>query len=147
MPMCKGPKEDGNVIKGPWKAKSKREVVIPDEDIIELQENIMFCDNLTEAVMVQMIHALGENGFSVNDEPFLRDIGFIIESVRATLYREMEIKHPMAMVMEMFTQATTLDDKDGQPAGVHFKLDDAKLQNLLERFDNGEEEPEPPKVS
>ena len=34
----------------------------------------MFCDNLTEAVMVQMIHALGENGFAVNDEPFLRDV-------------------------------------------------------------------------
>ena len=148
MPMCKRPKqENANVIKGPWKAKSKREVVIPDEDIIELQENIMFCDNLTEAVMVQMIHALGENGFAVNDEPFLRDIGFIIESVRATLYRELEIKHPMAKIMEMFTQATTLDDKDGEPAGVHFKLDDDKLQNLLERFGNGEEEPEPPKVS
>ena len=148
MPMCKRPKqENANVIKGPWKAKPKREVVIPDDDIIELQENIMFCDNLTEAVMVQMIHALGENGFAVNDEPFLRDVGFIIESVRATLYRELEIKHPMAKIMEVFTQTKVIDDKDGEAAGVHFKVNDDKLAELLERLDNGEEEPEPPEVS
>ena len=53
----------------------------------------------------------------------------------------------MLKIMEIFTQAKTIDDKDGAPAGDHFKLDDDKLQNLLERFDNGEEEPEPPKVS
>ena len=41
MPMCKRPKEDANVIKGPWKQKSKREVVVPDVDVIAIQENIM----------------------------------------------------------------------------------------------------------
>ena len=148
MPMCKRPKSEGNVIKGPWKAKSKREVVLPDEDIVELQENIMFCDNLTEAVMVQMIHSLGENGFAVNDEPFLRDIGFIIETVRGTLYRELGITHPMSKVMEIFTKTQAIDDKDGETAGFHFKVDDDKLKDILEKLDNGEEEePEPPKVS
>ena len=76
----------------------------------------MFCDNLTEAVMVQMIHALGENGFAVNDEPFLRDVGFIIESVRGTLYRELGIKHPMAKIMEVFTQTKIIDDKEKKEA-------------------------------
>jgi hypothetical protein len=31
-----------NVIKGPWKNKSKRDVILPEEDIIEMQDNLMF---------------------------------------------------------------------------------------------------------
>jgi|TARA_A100001011_G_scaffold332086_1_gene358939 hypothetical protein len=150
MPMCKKPKEDANVIKGPWKTKPKREVVLPDEDIVELQENIMFCDNLTEAVVVQMIHSLGENGFQVNDDPFLRDMGFIIESVRASLYRELDIVHPMARVMEMFTKAQPIE-RDEETKTVNFRMNEDALDDILEvmeKIDNGEEEePEPPKVS
>ena len=145
MPMCKRPKSEGNVIKGPWKAKSKKEVKIPDEDIIELQENIMFCDNLTEAVMVQMIHSIGENGFDVQGENFLRDMGFIIESVRAALYRDFDYIHPMAKVMSTFTKAEKTDE-EGRPQ-LATCLDEEKLVKVIEGFDDGEEEPEPPKVS
>ena len=143
MPMCKRPKSEGNVIKGPWKAKSKKEIKIPDEDIIELQENIMFCDNLTEAVMVQMIHSIGENGFDVQGENFLRDMGFIIESVRAALYRDFDYIHPMAKVMSTFTKAEMSDEEGKLTTG----LDEEKLVKVIEGFDNGEEEPEPPEVS
>ena len=143
MPMCKRPREDGNVIKGPWKAKSKKEVKIPEDDIVELQENIMFCDNLTEAVMVQMIHSISENGFDVQDENFLRDMGFIIESVRAALYRDFDYVHPMAKVMSAFTKAEKEEGRNELTTG----LDEEKLIKVIEGFDNGEEEPEPPKVS
>jgi hypothetical protein len=71
-----------NVIKGPWKNKSKREVILPKEDIIEMQDNLMFMDNLTEAVMVQMIHTIRENAIDVEGEDFLQDMSFIIECVR-----------------------------------------------------------------
>ena len=145
MPMCKRPKSEGNVIKGPWKAKSKKEVKIPDEDIIELQENIMFCDNLTEAVMVQMKHSIGENGLDVQGENFLRDMGFIIESVRAALYRDFDYVHPMAKVMSTFTKADKTDE-EGRPQ-LATCLDEEKLVKVIEGFDDGEEEPEPPEVS
>ncbi len=124
--------------------------MLPDEDIVELQENIMFCDNLTEAVVVQMIHSLGENGFHVNDEPFLKDMGFIIESVRASLYREMDIVHPMARVMEIFTKAQPME-RDEETKTVNFRMNENAFDDILEvmeKIDNGkEEEPEPPKVS
>ena len=99
MPMCKKPKEEANVIKGPWKARPKREVKLPDIDVVELQENMMFCDNLTEGLSVQLIHSAGENGFDVNSDKFIRDMAFIIECVRGMLYRELNIKHPMSEVM------------------------------------------------
>ena len=97
--MCKSPKKEGNVIKGPWKQKSKREVKLPDIDVVELQENMMFCDNLTEGLSVQLIHSAGENGFDINTDAFIRDMAFIIECIRGMLYRELNIKHPMADVM------------------------------------------------
>ena len=53
----------------------------------------------------------------------------------------------MAKIMEVFTQSKIIDDKDGEAAGVHFKVNDDKLAELLERLDDGEEKPEPPKVS
>ena len=68
--MCKRPKENANVISGPWKVKSKREVVVPDIDVIALQENIMFADDLTESLLVQMIHTMGENGVDVSSTDF-----------------------------------------------------------------------------
>ncbi len=103
----------------------------------------MFCDNLTEGAMVQLIHTLSENGFSVNDEPFLRDIGFIIEAVRGMLYRELGINHPMAKIMEVFTKTKEIKDEEGENEAIdlsHYQLKDDVMNDLLERFDNGEEE-------
>ena len=70
-----------------------------------MQENLMFCDNLTEAVMVQLIHSIGENGFDVHEDAFLKDMGFIIEAVRSTLYRDIGYNHPMGKVMAAFTKS------------------------------------------
>ena len=133
----------GNVIKGPWKRKSKKEIVIPDDDIIELQENIMFCDNLTEGAIVQLIHTLGENGFEVNDEPFMRDVGFIIESVRGMLYRDMGIHSPMGRVMEIFTKTKAVT-VEGETAGYDFHIDPNRISDLLEVFDDEEEDSKNP---
>ena len=72
--MCKKPKENANVIKGPWKKKSKREIIVPDVDVIALQENLMFADDLTESLLVQMIHTMGENGVDVSTKSFIKDI-------------------------------------------------------------------------
>jgi|TARA_B110000459_G_C16091084_1_gene265206 hypothetical protein len=112
-----------NVIKGPWKNKSKREVILPKEDIIEMQDNLMFMDNLTEALMVQMIHTIRENAIDVEGEDFLQDMSFIIECVRSTLYREVGTVHPIAKIMEAFT-TDGLDTKYHDLPSIEF--DDEK---------------------
>jgi|TARA_B110000977_G_scaffold172171_1_gene224370 hypothetical protein len=115
--------EPENVIKGPWKNKSKRDVILPEEDIIEMQDNLMFMDNLTEALMVQMIHTIRENAIDVEGEDFLQDMSFIIECVRSTLYREMGTVHPMSKIMEAFT-TDGLDTKYHDLPSIEF--DDEK---------------------
>ena len=109
------------MIKGPWKLKGKKEVVVPDLDVIALQENIMFADDLTESCLVQMIHTMGENGVDIGDKEFVRDIGFVIETVKGTIYRDMGLLHPINRVMEMLTKIN-VDDKNSMNSQVDMDL-------------------------
>mgnify|MGYP003626361278 FL=1 len=109
------------MIKGPWKLKGKKEVVVPDLDVIALQENIMFADDLTESCLVQMIHTMGENGVEIGDKEFVRDIGFVIEAVKSTIYRDMGLVHPMSRVMEMLTKIN-VDEKNSMNSQVDLDL-------------------------
>ena len=109
------------MIKGPWKLKGKKEVVVPDLDVIALQENIMFADDLTESCLVQMIHTMGENGVEIGDKEFVRDIGFVIETVKGTIYRDMGLVHPMNRVMEMLTKIN-VDEKNSMNSQVDLDL-------------------------
>ena len=128
-----------NVIQGPWKKNSKRPVKIPEVDVMEMQENVLFSDNLTEGVMIQMIHTIGENGFAVDERSFLRDIGFIIEAVRSTLYREMGIAHPMSDIISAITKVR---DSNNTSSQFHFSIDDDKLRMITEKL-NEEETTDP----
>ena len=124
-----------NVIKGPWKLKGKKEVVVPDLDVIALQENIMFADDLTESCLVQMIHTMGENGVEIGDKEFVRDIGFVIEAVKSTIYRDMGLVHPMSRVMEMLTKIN-VDEKNSMNSQVDMDL----LEKVtIDEFDTDEE--------
>ena len=127
-----------NVIKGPWKLKAKKEVVVPDLDVIALQENIMFADDLTESCLVQMIHTMGENGVDIGDKEFVRDIGFVIETVKGTIYRDMGLAHPINRVMEMLTKIN-VDDKNSMNSQVDMDL----LEKVTIDGSDTDEEPTP----
>ena len=138
MPMCKRPKEEANVIKGPWKQRSKREVVVPDVDVVAIQENMMFADDLTESLLVQMIHTMSENGVDISSKSFIKDISFVVESVKGAIYRDMDLFHPMSGIMETLTEVTT--DDNNTP---HGKLNIELIEKLSIKKDEGEEGPAP----
>ena len=138
--MCKRPKENANVISGPWKVKSKREVVVPDIDVIALQENIMFADDLTESLLVQMIHTMGENGVDVSSTDFIKDISFVIEAVKGVIYRDMGLSHPMSDMMSQFTDVTM--DEGNNPHGL-VDLESIQKVKITKDDDSSEQEPEP----
>ena len=138
--MCKRPKENANVISGPWKAKPKREVVVPDIDVIALQENIMFADDLTESLLVQMIHTMGENGVDVSSTDFIKDISFVIEAVKGVIYRDMGLSHPMSDMMSQFTDVTM--DEGNNPHGL-VDLESIQKVKITKNDDSSEPEPEP----
>ena len=81
----------------------------------------MFADDLTESCLVQMIHTMGENGVDIGDKEFVRDIGFVIETVKSTIYRDMGLVHPMSRVMEMLTKIN-VDEKNSMNSQVDLDL-------------------------
>ena len=93
-------KQSAKIIQGPWK-ESKRKVKLPDKDAIELQETVDFINDLTQTLMVQMIHTIKENEINVEEDSFVKNMSFIIEMVRATLLKEMSLKTNMTKIMDI----------------------------------------------
>ena len=93
-------KQSAEIIQGPWK-ESKRKVKLPDKDAIELQETVDFINDLTQTLIVQMIHTIKENKINVEEDSFVKNMSFIIEMVRATLLKEMTLKTNMTKIMDI----------------------------------------------
>ena len=97
----------GTVIKGPWKQQSKKKVKVPKDPMqTQLQEDLIFADDLTEHLMVQLIHTMGENGFDLKDHRFIRDIGFISECCKSIIFREIGLTHPIQPIIEKIMNKT-----------------------------------------
>jgi len=77
---------------------------------MELNEDMAFADNLTEGLIVQVVHMMSENGIKVTSKPFISDLAFIIESIKSSLYRDLNIEHDMQELMDEFMTSET-DEK------------------------------------
>jgi len=64
---------------------------------------------------------MGENGVDIGGQEFVRDIGFVIETVKGTIYRDMGLAHPINRVMEMLTKIN-VDDKNSMNSQVDMDL-------------------------
>lgn len=130
------PKKLDNIIQGPW-PKSKRKVKVPDEGIIELQQNIQFAEELTQSLMVQMIHTMGENGINVSEKPFIRDMALTIDLVKGSIYRDMKMSHPAHSFVERFVDLTIMDDDT-----IMTEVDFDTISELVEILNEDDDEPE-----
>jgi hypothetical protein len=97
-------------VKGPWSVKSGREVNLPDPAILALHQDMYFAEELTQSLMVQMIHTMSENGIDVGEKEFIRDVAMIIEMVKGSIYRDMGFDHPTHMFMEEYVDIIINED-------------------------------------
>ena len=134
-------KENDNVIQGPW-PKSKRKVKVPDEDVLKLQENMEFAEELNQNIIVQMVQTMGENGIGVRDESFIRDLGLIIELTKGSIYRSMGIPHPTHAFFETFINITVDDDKN-----IYSQINLDMMVKFIEFSKYLEDDDDPPEVS
>ena len=101
-----------NIVKFPSKKfKSRREIKVPNYDYVKLAEDMSFADNLTEALIVQLVHSLGDNGIQISKQTFIKDLSFIIESIKSALYRDLDIKHDMQDLIDKFMITETKNGK------------------------------------
>ena len=99
-----------NVIEFPTKFKGVKAPKIVDLDAVKMQEDLNFCDNLAEGLMINLIHNVGENGFDIKKDRFIGDISFLNEVVRGALYRRMGFTHPMQDFMDLIVKTEMTDD-------------------------------------
>ena len=123
-----------NVIKGPWLAKSGREVKLPDTDVIAMQQDMQFAEELTQSLMVQMIHTMSENGIDVSAKTFIRDMAMVISMVNGSIYRDMGMAHITQKFMEEYVDIHD-DDGGSYETEVDFETI-VELANLIEDDDD-----------
>ena len=122
------------MVRGPWKNKTVKQ---PDIDMIQVQDNLAFIDDLTQEFMVSMIHQMGENGIDVSEKSFIRDMALIIEMIKSTLYRDMGYKHPLQAFTQTFVDLVI--EPDNTPIG-EVRLE--TLENFVNQFEDDNNEPE-----
>ena len=111
---------------------------ISDEDIIAMQQDIQFAEELTQSLVVQMIHTMSENGIDVGAKTFIRDMAMVISMVNGSIYRDMGMNHITQKFMEEYVDIH--DDEGGSyETEVDFETI-VELANLIEDDDD-------PKVS
>ena len=126
-----------NVIQGPWSVKSGREVKLPDTDVIAMQQDRQFAEELTRSLMVQMIHTMSENGIDVGAKSFIRDMAMVISMVNGSIYRDMGMEHITQKFMEEYVNIHDDDDDGSYETEVDFETI-VELANLIEDDDDPE---------
>ena len=114
-----------NVINFPKKYTGKRKVKLPNKDVIKINEDMGFADQLTEAIIVQMVHVLSDNDIRVSDSQFVKDLSFVIESIKSAVYRDLDLNHEIQPLVDKFMVQEK--DEKGQTNTI-FKME------LIQKF-------------
>ena len=118
-------KKKNNVINFPKKYTGKRKIKLPNKDVIRINEDMGFADQLTEAIIVQMVHVLSDNDIKVSDAQFVKDLSFVIESIKSAVYRDLNLKHEIQPLVDKFMVQEK--DEKGQTNTI-FKME------LIQKF-------------
>ena len=119
-------RESAQIIQGPWKKRKQKNL----EAALEIREAMRFSEELAEECMLQMIQTFAENEIDISEKSFIRDCGYLIEVVKATIYRDSDLCHPMQRMIELCTYLTIDPDNS-----IHSELDMDKLIDIIENED------------
>ena len=124
------PIKSSNVIKGPW----KRAKIISKTETDRVTEDMVFIDEIAEAIMIPTIHNLAENGGDIKDEEFLSEIGFLNELIKSIMYRVMGYQHPMS---DLVSSVMKLETEN--PLQTYSKFDHDLVTKVIDRMFEEEE--------
>ena len=119
-------KESAQIIQGPWKKRKQKKL----DEALEIREAMRFSDDLAEECLFEIVRTLSENEIDVSEKSFIRDCGYLIEVIKATIYRDSNLCHPMQRMIELCTDLTIDPDNS-----VHSELDMDKLIYIIENED------------
>ena len=120
-----------NVVKGPW----KRVKHVSKSQTQKIQEDMHYIDELCESIVIPVIHSLAENGVDIKSDEFVRDIGFLNESVKATVCRSLGYPHPMQSMIDMLMITSTATTED-----IFASFDHEILEEMLKELSSDDED-------
>ena len=112
-----------NVIRGPWRTtktitKAKSEKVAID---------MLFVEDMAEAVMIPMIQSFNENGLDIKNDAFVQEVGFMNEVVKSLVFRHLGYKHPMQELIKNVMRVKT------EPADDTYAIFDGELVDQISK--------------
>ena len=117
--------DNDKIIQFPKKMTVKENVKITDT-AIKLHTDLKYAEHLTEGLIVNMIHNMGENDIDVDNPEFIKHIGFLVEVVKSTIYQDMGVKHPMQQLVDLFVNS----DYD-ETQGLYTEFDMATMKDVV----------------
>ena len=69
-----------------------------------------FIEQLSEEIVLHIIHVLQDNAVRMKDEAFLRDLAVIIESIKSLIYRDFGRIHKMQAISDALATIKKLPD-------------------------------------
>jgi|TARA_R110001592_G_scaffold66613_4_gene204517 hypothetical protein len=98
-----------------------------------------FADHMTESLIVQMLHTMNENGLDISDDKMIAHVGFLIETVKATIYGGLGMGHPMQIIMEQVVDIVIEENQSARGEIDHDKIDN--LVQFIEDVTEDEKDP------
>jgi hypothetical protein len=113
------------IIKGPW----KRTINTPTEDQIVRAEQLAYCDEISHTCLMAILSILVENGIDASEKSFIKDITFITETIKASIFKTNGIDHPLQVLMDMTTDLQI--DPDNSP---FCELDEHTIDDMIASY-------------
>ena len=82
---------------------------LTEDEARQIKED-KFVEQITESLILDIIHVLQENAVETKTDIFLRDLAIIIESIKSLLKRDFGIEHPMHNITDAIVRIHNLDD-------------------------------------
>ena len=135
--------KEGKVLIGPWGEPKAKNDADADKWIkekydrelnkknthLKMKEKLSRVDMITENIMIQFIHTLGEYDYEIGKDDFILDVGFLSETVKAVISRQERIPHVVqGLIDNLMTPEKTKDDR-GQ--NIYYSRFNSPLLNEL----------------
>lgn len=85
-----------------------------EESILKAKEKgkIKYADDIVEGLIEIVVDDLEQQGIDIDDEYFLKDFSMSVDALRATVYRQFDIDHPLHKFID--DNVTLIDRKTGK---------------------------------
>ena len=103
----------GDIIKFPSKKIVRKQPTLKQVESEtkrkKAQENY-FIEQLSEEIVLHMIHVFQDHAIKMKDDKFLRDLAVIIEAIKSLIYRDFGRVHKMQAISDTLATIKKLPD-------------------------------------